>query len=503
MKVLALVPFLVLSLLAVSCHDRRPVAPRAPSPAPVCEKRTASSCLTLARELEEQGNSRYLEAYEAACALKSAPACERVLADVELTVLPSPTPAQVETWTHRLAQLCSAGLSRACVFRDLLTFSETPLDAAAMKKAYFRIQEACRAAGKEGTDCVYLMQALQIVSRKNSAFFKANALTGYQTACLGGLGEACMHDALLQRSKRDLEWTLSYLLKACELGETTGCDQLAADARRAVLDGQPRWNRSAGVLKTACFSVESRAACLLYAEGHVRGWWEKSDPEAGHAENLRQCRLGADDACLAFAGRLLAKSPDPQAWAEQILRQSCSENHRESCVRLAMHLRQASSSAAAGADRPAIDLLRMACYGPGGPQPQYYSEYDYQRTSSQSAYRNPACGLLGRYVIEGVGMEANEPVGFRLLSQGCSDLPDPVCLFLGEHLRAKGQVNASGIIPVYERICLAGHEAGCFALADLHKTGYKELKPGEAQAKKYRTIGCRLEPAHPICKSGN
>ncbi|MBU1243602.1 hypothetical protein KKD52_06405 [Myxococcota bacterium] len=502
MKVLALVSFLFVSLLAVSCHDRHPKAPRASALAPVCEKHTAGSCLSLARELEEQGNSRYLEAYEAACAMKSAEACDRVLAEVELTVIQAPAPAQIETWTHRLAQLCSGGLSRACIFRDLLTFSETPIDASAMKKAYFRLQEACRKAGRESTDCVFLMQALQIVARKNSAFFKANALTGYQTACLGGMGEACMNDALLQRSKRDLEWTLSYLLKACELGETAGCEQLVTEARRAVLDGQPRWNRSAGVLKTACFSVESRAACLLYAEGHLRGWWEGADPEAGHAENLRQCRMGADVACLAFADRLLAKTPDQQGWAMQILRQSCSENHREACVRLAQHTRRPASPVAAEADRTAADILRLACYGPGGSQPQYYSEYDYQRTSSQSAFRNPACGLLGRFLIEGVGLEANEPVGFRLLSQGCSDLPDPVCIYYGEHLRLKGQVNASGIIPFYERVCLAGHEEGCFALADLHKTGYKELKPGEAQAKKYLAIGCRLAPAHPLCKSG-
>ncbi len=518
MKFLALVPVLIICLFAVSCRDRRPVAPKASAPAPVCEKRTPATCLSLARELEEQGNSRYLEAFEAACAMKNAAACERVLDEVDLTVMPAPTPAHLETWKHRLAQLCSSGQARACVFRDLLTFSENPMDASAMKKAYFRLQETCRvnagrvnagrvnsgradADPKDTSVCVSLVQALNLVARKNSAFFKANALTGFQTACLGGVGEACMHDALLQREKRDLEWTLSYLLKACELGETAGCDQLVNEARKAVIDGVPRWNRSANQLKPACFGAESRAACQLWAEGHVRGWWEGADPVAGHAENLRQCGLGYEVGCIEHARRVLDTAPDKRAWALQILRQTCSEGHKEACVLFAQATRKAGV-ADPEADREAADILRAGCFGPGGSQPGYHSEYDYDRSSYANTYNNPACAVLGRYLIEGIGLEASEPVGFRLLGSGCSSLVSGDCVYLGQVLRKKDQTNAAGITPVYERICLAGYEEGCFALAEMHKTGYKELKPSDAQVKKYRAIGCRLAPANPACKNG-
>ncbi len=503
MKVIVVQVLVLFSVILLSCQGRRPRAPKAKGPSPVCEKRTAETCLELARGFEEQGNARYLEAFEAACQAGSAEACDRVLAEVELTVLAAPTVPQLETWTHRLAQLCSSGHKKACVFSDLLTFSANPLDASAMKKAYFRLQESCLVAGKAGQDvagtCVPLVQALGLLSRKNSAFFKQNALAGYQTACHAGIGEACLQESLLQREKRDLEWTLSYLVKGCELGEVAGCEQLVSEARRAVLEGKPRYDRSVRYLKTACFTVEHRASCLAWAEGHVRGWWEVADPAAGHAENLRQCSLGSELGCMAFASRLLETAPDQLAWARQILRQTCSEGHSEACVLLAGALR-IDGAADAGADRQAADVLRASCYGPGGAQPNYYSEYDYERSSYNNTYNHPACALLGRYLLEGIGFEVNEPVGFRLLSSGCASLNVGQCVYYGEVLRRKGQINASGITPIYERVCQAGREDGCFALAELHKTGYKELKPSEAQAKKYEAMGCRLAPALARCK---
>jgi TPR repeat protein len=492
-----ILPLLLLPLLAVSCRGRGPKAPKAVSPAPVCEKRDVDSCLTLARGFEEAGNSRYLEAYEAACALGSAEACERVLAEVELTVLAAPTPALMEIWNHRLASLCASGRQKACVFRDLLTFSEPQLDATAMRKSYFRLQEGCR---QDADHCVSLVQALALVARKNSAFFKQNAMTGYQTACHAGIGEACLQDSLLQRDKRDLEWTLSYLLKGCELGETVGCDLLVSEARRAVIEGRPRHEKASRHLKPACQVVEHRASCLAWAEGHVRGWWEGVDPAAGHEEHRRQCGLGAETACLAFARRLLDTAPDQHGWARQILRQTCSEGHAAACALLAQAVRRPGE---AQSDREAVDILRASCYGPGGAQPNYYSEYDYQRSSYNNTFNHPGCALLGRFLLEGIGVEVNETIGLRLLSSGCAGTTaGEACLFYGRHLRKLGQVNASAISPIYERICLAGNEEGCFALADLHKTGYKEVKPSEAQDKKYRAMGCRLAPGHPTCKSG-
>jgi len=345
------------------------------------------------------------------------------------------------------------------------------------------------------------VQALNLVSRKNSAFYKANALTGFQTACLGGVGEACLADPLLQREKRDLEWTMSYLLKACELGETAGCDQLVAESKKAILEGLPRWKLAAGSLKTACYDVENRSACLMFALGHVRGWWEGSDPEIGRAEHLRQCRLGSDTACIEFASRLLETAPDQREWALQILRQACSESQPLACVHLAQALRRPGTPDAAAADRAAVDVLRVACYGQGGSQPQYYSEYDYDRSSYTSTYNNPACAVLGIFLLEGIGLEANEAVGFRLLSSGCAGMAGTSCVQYGEYMKKKGQVTASVITPVYERICMDTHEEGCFALAELKRTGYKELKPSEAEAKKYQAIGCRLAPAHPSCKN--
>ena len=503
MKVFVVQVLVLSSLITLSCQGRRPRAPKAKGPDPVCEKRTAEACLELARGFEEQGNARYLEAYEAACQLRSTEACDRVLAEVELTVLAAPTVPQLETWTHRLAQLCAAGHQRACVFGDLLAFYAVPLDATAMKKAYFRLQESCQIAGKAGRDvagtCVPLVQALGLLSRKNSAFFKQNALTGYQTACHAGIGEACLQEPLLQREKRDLEWTLSYLLKACELGELAGCDALVAESRRAVLEGKPRYDRSVRYLKTACFTVDHRSSCLTWAEGQVRGWWESSDPAAGHAEHLRQCGLGSDVGCIEFARRLLETAPDQVGWARQILRQSCSEGHAVACVLLARAMRS-PGAADPEVDRRSADILRASCYGPGGAQPNYYNEYDYDRSSYNSTYNQPACAELGHYLLEGIGFEVNEAVGFRLLSSGCSSLAASHCVRYGEVLRRKGQVNASGITPIYERICLAGHEDGCFALSEIHKTGYKELKPSEAQAKKYLSMGCRLAPAHAHCK---
>lgn len=503
MKVFVVQVLVLLSLIQLSCQGRRPRAPKAKGPAPICERRTAEACLELARGFEEQGNARYLEAYEAACQLRSAEACDRVLTEVELTVLAAPTVPQMEMWTHRLAQLCTAGHQRACVFFDLLTFFAIPLDAAAMKKAYFRLQESCLVAGKAGQNvaatCVPLVQALGLLSRKNSAFFKQNALTGYQTACHAGIGEACLQESLLQRDKRDLEWTLSYLLRACELGEVAGCDALAAESRRAVLEGKPRHERSVRYLKPACVKVEHRAACLAWAEGHVRGWWEAADPAVGHAEHLRQCGLGSEIGCMEFARRLLETAPDQLAWARQILRQTCSEGHAVACVLLAGATRSVGA-ADPEADRQAADVLRASCYGPGGAQPNYYSDYDHDRSSYNSTYNQPACALLGRYLLEGIGFEVNEAVGFRLLSTGCSSLAAGHCVHYGEVLRRKGQINASGITPIYERICRAGQEDGCFALADLFQTGYKELKPSEAQAKKYLAMGCRLAPSHARCK---
>lgn len=492
-----ILPLLLLSLLAVSCRGRAPKAPKAAAPAPVCEKRDAATCLILAQGFEEQGNARYLEAFEAACALGSAEACERVLAEVELTVMPAPTAAQLEIWTHRLTTLCASGRQKACVFRDLLTFSEAQLDAAAMRKSYFRLLEACR---QDAAHCVALVQSLGLVARKNSAFFKMNALTGYQTACHAGVGEACLQDSLLLRDKRDLEWTLSYLLKACELGETVGCDLLAAEARRAVIEGRPRHEKAARYLKPACQVVDHRASCLAWAEGNVRGWWEGADPSAGHEEHRRQCGLGAETACIAFASRILETAPDQHGWARQILRQTCSEGHAAACALLAEVVRKPGG---AQADREAVDILRASCYGPGGAQPNYYSEYDYHRSSYNNTYNHPGCALLGRFVLEGIGLEVNEATGLRLLGSGCSgSQAGEVCLFYGRHLRRLGQVNASGITPIYERICQAGGEEGCFALAELHQTGYKEVKPSEAQAKKYRAMGCRLAPNHPTCKGG-
>ncbi len=456
----------------------------------VCQDMTPGQCLEYAVKLEEQGHAAFLEAYEEACAAQVSQACERLVMEVEMVLFPAPTPLQMDAWIPRLESLCGNGQEKACWYVDLLIIHKLGPDNKDVRPRFFRMQEACR---KQPESCVVFTQALQVLSRKKNPLFDANALTGYRTACEGGIGEACIQSQLLMPEKRDLPWLLSYLLKGCKLGEVAGCEQLAVWAKRAIIEDIPGWKNSAPFLEKACHRMESRNNCLLFAQGHIHAWWTDSDVAIGEKELFRQCGLGSEEACNQLAALLEGRNPKDQELALQIWQQGCSEGSREACVRLAESVRRAG---APKGDQEAFRIARMACLG---SQYQVQTEY-YDRHATGQILRNISCALMGRFLVEGTGVEKNVQQGERMMQQGCVDGAHPVCLYYAAHLRRAAVVNAAGVTGIYERVCMGGHGQGCFEMAEYLKTGYKELKPDEAQSRVVRKRACRLEPGDERCR---
>ncbi len=493
MKTETLLMLAVILAAAFSCARTR--APRSSvrqDRQDICEGRTPEACWEWAQALEETGDLRMLQVLETACSRGVSAACERLLDEADITLFPMPGTA-AESWKPSLDALCVKGNTRACRQLDMVSVLDSRVEPDRMKQAFFNRLEACR---KEPSQCVFLVQALSVVERRNAAMFKANALSALQAACDGGVAEACYQDPLLQVEKRDLAWMLPFLLRGCKLGDTFGCAKLVEIARRALFENMPRYPQAEPFLKQACFDMDYRAACLAWAAGHVRRIWTQPDPRAGRDELLRHCRLGDNESCTEFARFLLRHEPDQRGWALQILRQTCSDSYQDACVEWILAMEKGSPEER----RAAVVQARASCLGAAGVQmPNYEYEYAAHGRTYGSLGQNPSCVLYGRFIVESDGREAPPAAGERLMGQVCGHLAHPVCLDYAPRMMAQDSTTAAMLTALHERICKAGHAAGCLAMAALQRRGYKELKPNEASAKEYTALACRLDPRLAEC----
>jgi TPR repeat protein len=83
-----------------------------------------------------------------------------------------------------------------------------------------------------------------------------------------------------------------------------------------------------------------------------------------------------------------------------------------------------------------------------------------------------ACLDLGRRLMRGDGVTADEPRGARILEQGCNSEQFEACVVLADDKRARGdKASLRHAAKLYQRACTGGSHTGCVRLGDMHASG--------------------------------
>lgn len=354
------------------------------------------------------------------------------------------------------------------------------------------LSSACSTIKKESTDpCLKSkMTEVDVASCHDQSFLKLNsspreAIEQFQILCdKHNLARACSNYAFQFEDPKlpnqlDLEKAYQYYVKACDLKDGVGCNNLAnmlikgqgvkADEVRAVV-----------YLQKSC-QLDFAQACFRVAIITSRGILLKNDDSKVVELMTKGCRLNDFMSCHDLGyyyldGKGVARDL-PQAL--DLFSLACNQGLARGCGSLgSLYL---SGGAGSVNYSKAYELLQRACDGDDGPS---CSNLGYMIEEGKGSEANPkqaaqyyskacqagdalGCGNLGALLAQGKGVEKNDVAALPNLEKGCSDKVAESCRHLDsfhEEGRAGIPKSKSTALFYRKRACEYGDDISCVKL---------------------------------------
>lgn len=192
----------------------------------------------------------------AACDAGSAKACEKQgLLQIDMY--------DYDAARTTLQKACEQNMARSCYLAATMVEGNAPEGEEENSPAIAERVKAGQALSRKACDLKYLpgcyAAAWRMRDAESPVFDRAAALTLMDSTCMGGIREAC-NDAvgLLQYTQEgdfvedvDIRRLSRLQLKACDLGDSNACGELAYRLKGSEL-GKPDYSRAAALAEKAC-----------------------------------------------------------------------------------------------------------------------------------------------------------------------------------------------------------------------------------------------------------